>query len=230
MIQTSGGGQFLGKEFPARLDLAIHPNLSRRVIINVPGANGDIDGFEEKYKNLAHHIQSSDLGAVVRTDNNFIAGYLPDARLRAALQYTREHAWEICGEAKPEVMLMGFSAGASAIAAIAHEYPEVTKILLQAPSGDMPEKMIKDGLKKFKGDVVIVQGEKDEVVGPKAGKIFHDLATGASHKELIMVPDCDHQFRGEANGRIMSEAPFYAFTKGVKPKFPDPQGGIKLYA
>ena len=52
------GGKYLGKEFEARLDLAIHPNLSRRVIINMPGANGDIDGYEEKYKVLAHYMQS----------------------------------------------------------------------------------------------------------------------------------------------------------------------------
>ena len=44
-----------------------------------------------------------------------------------------------------------------------------------------------------------------------------------------MIPNCDHQFKGEVNGRIMSQAPFYAFATGDKPAFPDPNGGIKLY-
>lgn len=223
------GGQLLGEEFSVKVDLAIHPNLSNRIIINMPGAFGDIDGYVEKYKNLANYMQLNNLGAIIRTDNIFIEGYLPDIKLRSAIKYAEEHALEICGEPKPEIMLMGFSAGASAIASIAYEFPEVSRILLYAPSGDMSEEMIKKGLKEFKGEVVIVQGDKDQVVGPQAGKIFYDLATGASNRELFMVANCDHQFKGEVNGRIMSEAPFYAFTKDSKPKFPDPRGGIKLY-
>ena len=223
-------GEFLGKEFPVKVELAIHPNNSKRIIIIVPGINGDIDGYADKYKVLALHMQSDNLGAVIRTDNEMIAGYLPDVKLRAALQYERENAYSVCGEPEPEVMLMGFSAGASAIAAIAHEYPEVKRILLFAPSGDMTEKLVKGGLKKFKGEVYIVQGEKDEVVGPKAGKLFNDLATSAIHKELFMIPNCNHQFMGEVNGRIMSEGPYYAFSETTsKPKFPNPKGGIKLY-
>lgn len=223
-------GQFVGQEAPVKVELAVHPNTSKRIIVNIPGALGDIDGFDEKYKKLAHYIQSSGLAGVVRTGNDFIAGFLPDLNLRNALEYSQAHAWEICGETKPEILLMGFSAGASAIAAVAHEYPQVSGILLYAPSGDMGERRCRTGLEQFKGNVHIVIGEKDDVVGPQAGKIFYDFATGAQHRELIYVPNCDHQFRGEVNGRIMSEAPFYAFAKGDKPKFPDPSGGIKLYS
>jgi pimeloyl-ACP methyl ester carboxylesterase len=225
------GGKYLGKEFPVKVELAIHPNNSKRIIVNIPGIGGDIDGYADKYKNLARHMQENDLGAVVRTHGHGIAGYLPDLLPRAALQYIRENAFSICGEPEPDVFLMGFSAGASAVAGIASEYPEVKGILLYAPSGDMPEKKIKDSLKKFKGEVYVVQGEDDEIVGPEAGRTFHRLATGAKHKELFMIPDCSHQFIGEANGRIMSEAPFYAFAEKPtdKPVFPDPKGGIKLY-
>ncbi len=174
-------------------------------------------------------MQTEELGAVVRTGNNIRVGYLPDINLRAALQYARSNAWVTCGEPAPEILLMGFSGGASAIAAVAHEYPEVSRILLYAPSGDMPEGMVREGLSKFSGEVCIVIGEQDEMVGPGAGKIFYDLATGAVRRELFTIPDCDHQFRGETNVRIMSEAPFYAFAKGEKPVFPDPNGEIRLY-
>lgn len=223
-------GKFLGKEFPLNVELAVHPNNSKRIIINIPGINGDIDGYADKYKVLASHMQADNLGAVIRTDNGMVGGYLTDVKLRAALQYARENAFAICGEPSPDVFLMGFSAGASAIAGVAHEYPEVKGILLYAPSGDMPMKIVKEGLKKFKGKVTIVQGEKDEIVGPQAGSVFEKMATGASQTELFMIPDCSHQFIGEANGRIMSEGPYYAFsTDSTKPKFPDPLGGIKLY-
>ncbi len=225
-------GKYLGQEFPVKVELAVHPNNSKRVIINVPGVYGDISGYADKYKNLATHMQKSKLGAVVRTHGyHEIGGYLPDLYPRAALQYVRENAFSICGEPEPEVFMMGFSAGGGAIAAIAHEYPEVKGILLYAPAGDMPEKYVKQGLKKFRGNIIVVQGEDDEVVGPEAGRTFHRLATGASRKELFMIPNCSHQFIGEANGRIMSEAPFYAFAENAsdRPNFPDPKGGIKLY-
>ena len=218
---------------PASVALAIHPNLSRRIIINVPGVFGDIHGYADKYKALATHVQTKGLGAVIRT-----GGWDPhagqptaDIPLRAALQYARDHAWEICGEPEPEVMLMGFSAGASAIAGTAQEFPEVTRVLLLAPSGDMGEAEVRKGLAEFKGEVCVVIGDEDEIVGPQAGQVFFDMATGASHKELVVVPHCGHKFRGEANGRIMSEAPFYAFSpdNDSKPAFPDPHGGVKLY-
>src|SRR3990167_2089259 len=83
-----------GPVFPVYL--AIHPNQSRRIIINAPGVLGDIDGYSEKYKKLATHIQSEGLGAVVRTGGwNYMEEPSPDVPIRAALQYTRGHAWEI---------------------------------------------------------------------------------------------------------------------------------------
>lgn len=222
-------GTYKVKEFSVPVQFAVHPNLSRRIVVNVPGYNGVIDGYAEKYKILAHYMQSQQLAAVVRTGNYLGRGYPADINLNATLQYVEERAWEICGETNPQTLLMGFSAGASAIAAEAYEHPQVTTILLFAPSEDMPMNRLKSGLEKFKGDVYIVVGEDDGVVGSQAGKIFYDLATGARHRELFLIPECDHQFRGEKNGRIISVAPFYAFAKGDKPRFPDPYGGIKLY-
>lgn len=210
------------------VQLAIHPNQSRRIIVNVPGVFGDIDGYADKYKKLATHVQSEDLAAVVRTAG-WMADSSPDTPLRAALQYSRDHAWEIAGDTEPEVMLMGFSAGASAIASTAHLYPEVTKILLLAPSGDMGEQEVRQGLREFGGEVYVVIGDQDEIVGPQAGPLFYEMATGASFRDLSVIPDCGHQFKGETNGRIMSQAPFYAFAAGEKPQFPNPQGGIVLY-
>ena len=217
-----------GREYEIQTNIVTHPNLSRRIIVNLPGRRGDIDGFEDKYVKLSHHIQSTGLAAVVRTGNDF-EGYPGDINLRAALTYTREHAWEICGEPNPEVFLMGFSAGAAAIAARAHEYPEVTRILLGAPATGLPGANVRQGMEKFTGETYIMIGDHDENVGTDSGQIIYDWAKNASHRELFLIPDCDHQFRGETNGRIMSEAPFYAFGTGEKPVFPDPAGGIKLY-
>lgn len=47
------GGRELGTVVPLEVQLAIHPNKSGRIMINVPGIGGTIDGFSEKYKKIA---------------------------------------------------------------------------------------------------------------------------------------------------------------------------------
>lgn len=224
-------GKEMGIELPLKVELAIHPNKSGRIMINIPGIGGTMDGYSGKYKKIATEVQRHNLAAVIRVHNYEYQGYLGDVQLRSALKYARENARAICGEENPEVFLSGYSAGASAIGAIAHEYPEVTRILLLAPAGNMPEHMLKDGLTKYRGEVVILQGENDKMVGRDAGAKYLQYLTNVSHSEIFMLPGCDHQFRGEPFGRIMSEAPFYAFARSrfERPKFPDPVGGIKLY-
>lgn len=223
------GGKGYGEEHLLKLDVAIHPNKSGRIIVNYPGFGGDIDGYNLKYRKLAQYMQGEGLGGVLRSSGPDFWGYTVDTGLRRMLDYTYENAEEISGVTKPEVLLMGFSAGASAIAAVAHSYERVSRMLLMAPSGDMGMKEVTEGLKRFAGEIFIVIGREDDVVGVEAGQTFYDLATGASHRELHIIPNCDHQFKGELNGRIMSQAPFYAFGTGEKPLFPDPQGGIVLY-
>lgn len=216
-----------GREYPLELDIVTHPANTNRIIVNYPGAGGHIDGYNEKYKRLATYMQDKNLGAVVRSGNRMLPSFTVDTDLRAMLDYTLENAREISGSEYPDIFLMGASAGASAIAAAAHEYPQVKRILLLAPSGNAGDRI--NNLQYFNGEVYIVIGDNDEVVGTEAGQTFYDLARNASRRELFVLPNCDHNFKGTLNGRIMSQAPFYAFTTGEKPKFPDPHGGIILY-
>jgi hypothetical protein len=41
------------------------------------------------------------------------------------------------------------------------------------------------------------------------------------------VPDCDHHFTGEVNGRILGKAYLWAFAGDDT--FPSPDGGVLLY-
>ncbi len=56
---------------------------------------------------------------------------------------------------------------------------------------------------------------------------FSKWATKAKLRKVVTVPDYDHQFTGETNGRILSKAYLWAF-KGDE-TYPSPEGGIKLY-
>ncbi len=224
-------GSFVGEPITVRLPIAIHANRSGAIVVNYPGANGDIDGYYDKYVKIADSLQRQNVGAVVRTANREHYGLLyadaVQADLRHVIRYALRNAEDICGSETPHMYLMGFSAGAGAIAAVAHEFGHVEKILLMAPSGDAGRDAVYNGLAQFSGEVYIAIGENDEVVGKDAGQLFYDLAVNARSRQLVVIPDCDHQFRGEINGRIMSKAPFWAFTGDTT--FPSPEGGIKLY-
>lgn len=209
-------------------DVAVHYNNSGRIIINCPGYQGTIGGYNDKYEKMAFWMRSANLGAVVRM------GYQNqeplDRPLCRVIDYALYDAINICGSPHPELFLMGTSAGAGIVAAIAHRYKEVSRILLIAPGWDMGVREIEDGLPRFRGEVYLVIGKQDTTVYPESAQRMEQLVIGTSkHHELFEIDDCDHWFTKPKNGMILSKAPFYAFSKGDKPSFPDHVGGMLLY-
>lgn len=226
-------GEFVGQQFSLSVGLRVHPSPNGVIVVSYPGLDADIDGYANKYGNLGNFLQG-EVGSVLRTDNPHYTGFKYQnslqEHLEAVVDYALEHSVEIAGKAPEEtdVYLMGYSAGASGVAAVAHKYPQVGKILLMAPSGDAGQEAITKGLSQYTGECHIVIGENDELVGADAGRLFASLATAASMVRTAVIPDCDHQFRGELNGRIMSAAPLWAFL-GKSGDKPSPEDGIVLY-
>jgi dienelactone hydrolase len=222
----------IGGQATIRFEINIHdcPD-SNVIIINYPGYQGDIDGYQGKYRTLADLLRRRGIGAVMRMDNHYRHGFLYEksvvADLKATIDYALANAESICSAREPDLYLMGFSAGAGAIAIIAADYPQIKKVLLLAPAVNAGKKAIEEAFGKFQGEVYIAVGEDDECVGKEAGEYFLALATNASKKRLVVIPNCDHQFQGPVNGRILSKAPFWAFADDAS--FPSPEGGVLLY-
>lgn len=196
----------------------------------LPGWDGAIDGYAQKYLKLGEHIRSHEIGAVVRSGNPDLIGFpfevASRSRLIGMLAGIGRDSLAICDHPSPEIYLLGFSAGASVMAATAPHFPQITRMLLIAPSADAGYDALARGLGKYSGEVYIVVGADDEVVGNLPQQLF-ELATQARKRELRVIPNCDHQFRGAINGRILSQAPLWAFKGDIS--FPDPQRGIHLY-
>ncbi len=219
---------FFRKDIPVPLECAIHPARSDRIVISVPGYAGSLDGFQRKYAKLAAYMQKNDIGAVLRTNNYTPFECLADAKARAALDYAAEFAQDICGRPDPELFGMGMSAGGGALAAIAHEYPALRRLLLINPSFDMPKDLIAHGLSRYTGELVILKGANDKL-DPVIVPFLMDVAGKAVRKEVFTVAGADHNFSGKDAGRILSQAPLYAFARGVRPQFPVKNAGIVLY-
>ena len=219
---------------PREIPIAVHPSKQSGVIvINYPGFMGDIDGFNDKYKKLADFMSGPcAIGTVVRMGNerdpscNYSESVVDD--LASVIRFCSERSTKLCRASTPRIFLVGFSAGASAIAALASEFPSVEKILLVAPSGDAGARRIKESLPKYTGELYAVVGSHDEVVGAGAAEMFSSLAQRATVNRYYVVPDCDHQFRGETNGYIMSALPNWAFSLHGKGQ-PCQESGIRLY-
>lgn len=222
---------FDGKQFPVELHSQAVPG-SGAIIVNYAGYNGTAYGYADKYVQLADIAANDGLAATVLVPNKPFDGYgraeyqqsLLEV-LRAAVAWARAHAEELCGDANPTLYLTGMSAGGSAVAALAAEL-EADKVLLVAPSGDAGEQI--ERLLDYTGEVSIVVGREDIVVGgARAGALYRRLAENASACRLQVLDNCDHQFTGEHNGRILSQVQSWAYRGNCLSL--DPAAGEKLY-
>lgn len=215
------------------IHLHIHKADSKAVLIMYPGADGSIDGYNEKYIKIANLIQSENIATVVRIDNkycyNAVLPYceLMINKIAQVIEYVCDNAEEIAGYKEIEMYLSGVSAGAGAIAAILEEFPKIKRVLFVAPAGNDGMENISRGLKNYKGEIYLTAGENDEIKTADTALLYYNVCKNALKKELVVIPQCDHQFTGEKNGKILANAFLWAFAG--KGNFPSHEGGVVLY-
>jgi pimeloyl-ACP methyl ester carboxylesterase len=205
------------------LDLAIHANESGKLIVIFPGYGASLDAEDPelddhhpfRYREIACDLQTAGIGAVVRAGNRQAPYFRYEEQivndLRAVMDHALKQAVAICGGRHPPLYLMGYSAGASAVAVLADEVG-AARVLLLAPSGDAGPDRIAPGFGNYRGEVYIVVCERDEVVTSDAGPLFDEMSPRAAKKRVVIVPGGDHFFSGEAQDRIFRKAPFWAFS------------------
>jgi pimeloyl-ACP methyl ester carboxylesterase len=133
--------------------------------------------------------------------------------LRSVVNYALTNSGEICGSKEPTLILAGHSAGASASAAVASEYPQISKLLLVAPSADIDPRIIRHSLSRFNGELFIISGDKDYVINPESAKTISTWATRAKTKKLFVVSDCDHDFSSQKGQKFLFKSYFWVFGK-----------------
>ncbi len=207
------------------LQVAVHPAGCGTLLVICPGLNATLEGegreftqsHPDRYRRIARRLQSGRVAAVLRTANPCLDygryGRQALDRLRRVIGYGLDHAGAICGDARPELCLMGFSAGAGAVAALASEF-QPKRMLLVAPSGDVGPQHIIGGLKDYAGELLLMVGEEDEVVGRDAACLFDELSPAVGRKQVLFVPGCDHCFTGDDHDVLLEETAFRAFRGG----------------
>ena len=191
------------------LDIAIHPADSKIVLLTVPGVDGSVDGFEDKYIKIAESIQEKYGAAIVRITNPFITSYHWESNIRQALNYILENAEEITGHKDIDVRIIAHSAGAATVAQIAWEYPEITQILLVNPATKLGIDKIQYGLSEIGGSkITVLFGSEDPSVGDvdEISKLSE-----AKNVHTHILEGVDHNFSGELLEAFITAPSLYLF-------------------
>ena len=232
----------LGQKVTYEVPLAAYPTNSEIIIVNSPGSGEFKYGRHERWLKLARHLQERELGTMVtynapRPDWQVQLPWEPYSHqgvswnrllvesLAHVVEYSLEHASELCGTASPTIYLSGFSSGGSAVGAVAFRYPEIKRILLLSTYDSVADYFY-DGIVQFPGDIYLAYGSKD----PMAGFLAYILSCGpmaATSLKVREVPECDHRFSGAANSKVLTKAFLWAFNGDDS--FPSPEGGLQLY-
>jgi pimeloyl-ACP methyl ester carboxylesterase len=189
-----------------------------------PGLNGSRHGYEQKYLRMAYGIGLHGFSSAL-TDNpapflgvDLTSGSGQAIYADALIQHLRETIWQTTDYAlrndvvNPRLYLVGVTDGASAIAAIAHEFPSVERILLIAPSYATGAERMRYGLARFDGDVRTVVGRADTVIGTETAEVCHESATAARSAELVIANGVNHYFAGCED--FFQTLPEWAFCGG----------------
>ncbi len=193
-----------GVSIDCSLDIAIHPANSSIILLTVPGVDGSVDGYDNKYVRIADSIQATIGAAIVRIANPFITSFHWESNLRQALDYIANHAAEITNHTDYEIRLMAHSAGAAVAAQIAWEYPRISRLLLVNPATKLDIEAIKSGLEKLSDrPITILMGGADPNFDDNQ-QLIDELKLG--NIKLEIARSADHNFSGE-NFSIFLESP-----------------------
>lgn len=223
--------QRLGNGAPS-FTVQAHPSDARRVVINIPGFNGTIDGYNDKYRTIGEYYSKRGFCAFVQMPNTtrpagsaYGQGLVAD--LLATIEWATTHRKRLGVGDDAEICLMGASAGGFAVAHAAPHHAKVKKILLLEPtlSQDLVGEFDPGLLGLYQGECSIIVAAQG--IGMPAAAQYKKMLCKASSVRVVELPDCDHQFTGPRNGRIFSKAPAWAFWG--EETFPSPEGGLELY-
>lgn len=186
------------------LDIAIHPADSNIIFFTIPGVDGSVDGYENKYVRIAEDIHNKHGAAIVRMSNPYISSLFWESNIRQVLEFIENNAETITNRKDFELRIMAHSAGAAIIAQIAWEYPYISRILLVNPAMKLNPYKIKKGLNELKGNNVTI------LVGSRDPSISETKELGI--ERTIIVEGADHNFSGDHLKTFLEAPSRYLFN------------------
>lgn len=188
------------------LDIRIHPTKSTTILLLIPGVDGSVDGYKNKYITIAEQVQAKHNVAVVRMENPFVTSFHWESNIRRILEWIEQNKQDICSNDEYSLLVQAHSAGASVLASIAHEYPNIRKLLLINIAMSLNTDKVLAGLQKYDGDVTILMGDKDPSIPELESIQFSENSTLA---QKVIIENTDHDFSGDSFKLFLDAANTY---------------------
>ncbi len=231
-----------GQTVPYEVPFIAFPTTSGNLMIQAPGAGEAKEGAWTRYVRLGEYLRDRNVASMVSFNPPWpdAQGKYPDEpySYRDAswnrifvegtahlVEHCLANAERLCGTKEPEVYLAGFSAGGSVAVAVAPLFAQIRKILLVS-AYDSVGWFFLHGLRHYTGEAFVAYAEGDTPAMALA-MTLRSFARRASGVHARGIPNCDHGFSGETNGRIFGHAYLWAFAGDES--FPSPEGGVGLY-
>lgn len=208
-----------GEAWDCSLRIAHHAGDQHNIFITIPGVDGSLDGYQDKYKHIAESI-SNDYGhTVYQMDNPYISRHHWESNLRTLLAEIYNNHEDVTN-----IVIMAHSAGGP-IAAIRNPEPfRVPRSMLSGGSKHYALRvsgtsMIEEGISD--GDVVILRDQQSVDDGEKAvaylpdqdsvtlKKIYHEngkVKLVPANQTMKPFYEDNVEIQGKVVGVIRSEA------------------------
>lgn len=180
---TQAGAYF---DDEVRIDLVIHEGGSDEIVLIIPGIDGSVDGYENKYLKMAEGIRRKNGATVIRMSNpHNLAGY----HLRNLFE-VMDYIEKNYDMSKSRLDMVAHSLGAYMVGTTASMYDYVDKVLLINPAIGLDIQSYENLKDRPKESNIFLIGENDPSL--RYSDLFNSV--GIVNIEL----GADHHFSGAA--------------------------------
>lgn len=183
------------------IEISIIPGDSEIILLTVPGVDGSINGYNNKYKRIAENINRKYGATVVRMSNPYNLMRYHYRNLFEVLDFI-EQKYDM---SKKKLYAMGHSLGAYMAGATAHMYDYIDKILLINPATGLEQSELSNLQNREKNKNIILIGEKDPS--------YKNRDEYSKYAKIHVVKNADHHFSGHSFTKFINAADKYLFDK-----------------
>ena len=181
------------------IEISILPGKSDIIFLIVPGIDGSIDGYENKYKRIAESINHKYQVTVIRMSNPYNLMKFHYRNLFEVLDYIEKHF----DMQNKKLYAMGHSLGAYMLGATAHLFDYIDKILLINPATGLEQNEFSNMSERDKNKNIILIGDKDPS--------YDNYNEYSRYAKVHIIKGADHHFSGECFTSFLNAADEYLF-------------------
>lgn len=184
------------------IDLRIHAGVSEHLVLIVPGVDGSVDGYQNKYVTMAERIREACGVTVIRMSNPMNLAHDHMRNLYEVMDFIEANF----DTAHLKLDLIGHSLGGYMIGALAYSYDFVDQILMINPA-------VSFDCEDFKS-LAERKAELNHVLIGSNDPSYKYRDEFAKYAQVHIVEGADHYFSGEYLDDFINALNYYLYRGG----------------